>query len=172
MTAGQVLRYHAKMYPLMRPTDAVKLLYQNEFGGGHLIANPQDSLLRLEKEFISVRHDPGIPLTVPIGNGIVRVNLAAIDANRLPLDVLNDVFVESSKCTHGELCSFREKIKLLQLLTDNKIFSFDADELHGYIYHYSMQGYPAVSHSEEYRDAYQPAYRVVSEALLLRNIAL
>ena len=32
-----ILIAHAKRYPLIQPTDAVKLIYQNEFGGGHLI---------------------------------------------------------------------------------------------------------------------------------------
>ena len=32
-----ILKIHVKRYPLMQPTDAVKLIYQNEFGGGHLI---------------------------------------------------------------------------------------------------------------------------------------
>ena len=32
----RILREHAERYPLMQPTDAVKLIYQNEFGGGHL----------------------------------------------------------------------------------------------------------------------------------------
>ena len=33
----QILQEHAKRYPLMQPRDVVKLIYQNEFGGGHLI---------------------------------------------------------------------------------------------------------------------------------------
>ena len=33
----RILRQHADSYPLLQPTDAVKLIYQNEFGGGHLI---------------------------------------------------------------------------------------------------------------------------------------
>lgn len=31
-----VLCAHAARYPLMRPTDAVKLIYQGEFGSGHM----------------------------------------------------------------------------------------------------------------------------------------
>ena len=31
----QILQDHARKYPKMEPTDAVKLIYQNEFGGGH-----------------------------------------------------------------------------------------------------------------------------------------
>ena len=30
----QILREHAMRYPKMQSTDAVKLIYQNEFGGG------------------------------------------------------------------------------------------------------------------------------------------
>ena len=30
----RVLRQHMRRYPAMEPTDAVKLLYQNEFAGG------------------------------------------------------------------------------------------------------------------------------------------
>ena len=33
----KILQDHAKRYPQMEPTDGVKLIYQNEFGGGHLI---------------------------------------------------------------------------------------------------------------------------------------
>ena len=33
----KLLRTHATQYPLSEPCDAVKLLYQNEFGGDHLI---------------------------------------------------------------------------------------------------------------------------------------
>lgn len=38
-------------YPEMQVEDAVKLLYQSEFGGGHMIKNPQASLKRLEEEW-------------------------------------------------------------------------------------------------------------------------
>lgn len=39
-----VLCAHAARYPLMRPTDAVKLIYQGEFGSGHMIKNEAAAL--------------------------------------------------------------------------------------------------------------------------------
>ena len=45
-----ILIAHAKRYPLMQPTDAVKLIYQNEFGGGHLIRDEQACLNYLRRE--------------------------------------------------------------------------------------------------------------------------
>ena len=36
-----ILREHSRRYPEMQATDAVKLIYQNEFSGGHLIRDEQ-----------------------------------------------------------------------------------------------------------------------------------
>ena len=79
----RILREHAKRYPLMQPTDAVKLIYQNEFGGGHLIRDEQAVLNYLRREYESVEKDSAMPLYEDIGNGIVRVNLAAIKPEEL-----------------------------------------------------------------------------------------
>ena len=73
-----ILIAHAKRYPLMQPTDAVKLIYQNEFGGGHLIRDEQACLNYLRREYDSIAKKPNALLYEEIGNGIVRVNLAAV----------------------------------------------------------------------------------------------
>ena len=46
-----LLRSHAARYPKMEPVDAVKLLYQNEFGGGHMIRDPESCLAYLRREY-------------------------------------------------------------------------------------------------------------------------
>ena len=73
-----ILIAHAKRYPLMQPTDAVKLIYQNEFGGGHLIRDEQACLNYLRREYADLEKNPTALLYEDIGNGIVRVNLAAV----------------------------------------------------------------------------------------------
>lgn len=64
-----ILITHAKRYPLMQPTDAVKLIYQNEFGGGHLIRDEQACLNYLRREYASVEKDSSVPLYEDIGSG-------------------------------------------------------------------------------------------------------
>ena len=54
----KILREHAKRYPRMQPTDAVKLIYQNEFGGGHLIRDEKACQDYLRREYASVEKDP------------------------------------------------------------------------------------------------------------------
>ena len=155
----RILREHAKKYPKMQPTDAVKLIYQNEFGGGHLIRDEQACLNYLRREYESVEKDASIPLYENIGNGIVRVNLVAV--NEADLEQLGRDFIDSAARHKGFLNSFLNKLEVLQNLTEEGIFAFDTDALNAYLFEYEEAGYPAVSHSEQYRQAYKPSYRII-----------
>lgn len=159
----QILIAHAKRYPAMRPADAVKLIYQNEFGGGHMIRNEQACLNYLRTEYESTKKNPEVPLYEDIGNGIIRVNLASVretDIKQLGMD-----FIRSAAAHKGEIRSFQEKLKVLCKVTENGCFCFGIDELQAYLVEYKAAGYPAVSHSQAYRDAYKPAYRIVLRTL-------
>ena len=61
----------------------------------------------------------------------------------------------------GTLSGFLAKLSVLEELTRQGVFSFDSQALSAYLETYQQAGYPAVSHSEIYRNAYRPAYRVV-----------
>ena len=157
-----ILIAHAKRYPLMQPTDAVKLIYQNEFGGGHLIQNEQACLNYLRREYADLEKDPTAPLYEDIGNGIVRVNLTAVKPE--DLEQLGQDFIASAAKHKGTLDSFLNKLEVLQTLTTEGVFAFDLDALNAYLSEYKAVGYPAVSHSEQYRQAYTPAYRIIRKA--------
>ena len=157
-----ILIAHAKRYPLMQPRDAVKLIYQNEFGGGHLIRNEEACLNYLRQEYASVEKDSSVPLYEDIGNGIVRVNLAAVKPENL--EKLGKVFIDSAAKHKGTLDSFLNKLEVLRTLTEEGIFTFDSNTLGAYLSEYKAAGYPAVSHSPEYRQAYKPAYRIIRKA--------
>ena len=157
-----ILITHAKRYPLMQPTDAVKLIYQNEFGGGHLIRDEQACLNYLRREYADLEKDPTAPLYEDIGNGIVRVNLAAVKPE--DLEQLGRAFIDSAAKHKGMLESFLNKLKVLETLTAEGVFPFDTNALSAYLHEYKAAGYPAVSHSPEYRQAYNPAYRIIRKA--------
>lgn len=170
-----VLAAHARRYPLLQPQDAVKLIYQNEFGGGHLIADPEQSLQRLRAECRAVQRDPDLPLAEEIGNGLVRVMLPALDGQTYPLAALNRDFVRSARRHAGAKAAFLDKLGALRALTAEGVFGFSPEALEAYLAPYIAAGCPPVSHSEVYRRAYRPAYRVVQRAvslpLLLAEIA-
>ena len=166
MKFDEVLAFHAELYPKMRVVDAVKLAYQNEFGGGHLITDPEASLYYLRSEAECTPSNETLPLTVPIGNGLVRVNIAAATTYRLDFERLNDMFVQSARLVEGNLENFLNKLEVLRTMTEQGMFEFDLNELDGYLAEYAEAGYPIVSHSEIYRQNYAPAYRVVLAELL------
>ena len=154
-----ILITHAKRYPLMQPRDAVKLIYQNEFGGGHLIRDEEACLNYLRREYATLEKDPTAPLYEDIGNGIIRVNLAAVREE--DLEQLGQDFIASAAKHKGTLDSFLNKLEVLQTLTTEGVFAFDLDALNTYLSEYKAAGYLTVSHSEQYRQAYKPSYRVI-----------
>ena len=157
-----ILIAHAKRYPLMQPTDAVKLIYQNEFGGGHLIRDEQACLNYLRREYANLEKDPTALLYEDIGNGIVRVNLAAVKPE--DLERLGRAFIDSAAKHNGTLDSFLHKLKGLRMLTEEGVFTFDTNALSAYLSEYKAAGYPAVSHSPKYREVYNPAYRIIRKS--------
>jgi hypothetical protein len=161
-----ILHEHARRYPHMQPTDAVKLLYQSEFGGGHLITNPAHSLARLQNEMQATAPNADLPLLEPIGNGLVRLSLAAANANKISPQIINEAFVRSAAAVNGTLPGFLNKLQLLQTLCEANVFAFSPAALSDYLAAYAAQGYPMVSHSPTYRALYHPAYRVMLTSLL------
>lgn len=154
-----ILREHTERYPKMKPTDAVKLIYQNEFGGGHLIRDGRACLNALLREYASVERNISVPLYENIGNGMVRVNLAAVEESAL--ERLCTEFIRSAAAHRGDMCSFLSKLETLKALTAQGVFAFGSTELDLYLAEYERAGCPAVSHSAEYRQYYSPAYRVI-----------
>ena len=154
-----ILITHAKRYPLMQPCDAVKLIYQNEFGGGHLIRDEEACLNYLRREYADLEKDPTAPLYENIGNGIARVNLAAVKPE--DLEQLGQDFIASAAKHKGTLDSFLNKLEVLRKLANEGVFNFDTNALNAYLSEYEAAGYLTVSHSEQYRQAYKPSYRII-----------
>lgn len=160
----RTLAEHAARYPLMLPTDAVKLLFQSEFGGGHLIADSDSCRKYLLDEYAAVAHDAEAPRYERICGGFVRVNLAALDAEEL--EQLLDSFIASSNSHAGDESRFLAALDELCTRFDEIGFLFTKEELAAYIDMYIEAGIRPVSHSERYREAYHPSYRVVKEEYL------
>lgn len=158
----QILKIHALRYPKMQPTDAVKLIYQNEFGGGHLIRDEEECLAYLRREYGGVEKNTALPACEEIGNGMMRVHLPSLSETEL--ERLGQAFLRSAATHKGALPRFLEKLGILRRMTEEGIFTFRSEELRAYLAVYEKAGYPAVSHSPVYRDAYHPVYRIVEQS--------
>lgn len=155
---ADVLQSHAKRYPLMTPCDAVKLIYQATFGVGHLLADEAVVRQRIADEERSVIPEEICPALEDIGGGFARMYL-----NRgNPANLVGSLFMEAGTKSGGTEEQFMERLNILHELTANDVFSFDTAALEDYLTAYLSDKIRAVSHSEKYRAAYCPAYRVVS----------
>lgn len=161
----QILLEHTQRYPLMEPTDAVKLIYQNEFGGGHLIRDVESCMNYLQQEYDATPQSESMPLYDDIGNGLVRIHLSALDAHGYTLAQLGDAFIRSAATHTGMSDSFLAKLDILQQLTRDSLMPFGLAELEDYLSTYAAAGYPMVSHSTVYRQHYRPAYRIVKKEM-------
>ncbi len=145
-------------YPEMRISDAVKFLYQGEFGGGHLVHDKNNALSRLRAEYESTDLRTDIPAIEMLSEKAARINIGPVKG-RISPETLCAVFVSSTERIAGETENF---IYGLGALNDY----FESDEVSAYLRSYTEKGCPAVSHSDLYREKYLPAYRVVSAEYL------
>ena len=80
-------------------------------------------------------------------------------------------FVRSAREHTGNINGFLLKLDVLRKVTASGAFGFSSEELERYLDAYQRAGYPMVSHSEQYRQAYKPAYRIVQLRFLPEKLA-
>lgn len=163
---GAVLLENICRYPELEPRDAVKLIYQRNFGPGHFISDLDSCLARLRAERCGLEMLPGRPLSEPLGNGLARLNLNSPAAEALSSESIARIFMAASGQKMPGLESFRRELGELTQLCAGGETPFSPSELSEYLQAYAAAGFPPVSHSERYRTLYAPAYRVVSAALV------
>ncbi|MBQ7171646.1 MAG: hypothetical protein IJR89_05155 [Clostridia bacterium] len=159
-----ILREHAARYPEMRLRDLMKLAYQSEFGCGHF-AERGAARERLCEEYASCGRD-GRELFVPLGEGRVRLMLDAAAFRETDLSLAARLFAASSEedgAAGGSEAGFSAKTREILRAARNGLFPrVSAQEAAVGLRAYAASGIGPVSHSEEYRAAYRPAYRVLS----------
>ena len=154
-----ILKTNVQHYPAMQVRDAVKLIYQNQMGPGHMIKSAADSLRRLEEELAGA---PAFsPLFQDIGNGLCRLSLGALKEQEIELSTVNRFFLHTANTHRGSISGLTEKLAALVEACRAGDLPFSVIEVEAFIQDCRQWGYPPISHSQEYRRQYAPAYRVV-----------
>ncbi len=147
--------------PSLDIVDAVKLVYQSEFGCGHFLASQEECAGRIARELEQTRPLADAPAFTDLGHGLCRLNLRCPGVRALPPGLLARMMHHTAREATGSLEGFLEKLETLRALCRAGELPFSLSELEGYLTAYAREGYPPVSHSPRYRAAYGPAYRVV-----------
>lgn len=148
-----ILSAHLARYPNMAPADCAKLAYQHRFGPAHLISDEQAALTALRQEWEQV--PTGSPHRPPedIGNGLCRFHLNDIPEKDLGAYILVKLFILTANeyaAGEGELYGELSALEKLPL-----------PGMEEYLRGYRERGCPPVRHSEGYRLAYAPSYRLL-----------
>ncbi len=156
-----ILRHQLQKTPCIAPCDAVKLLYQQAFGCGHLLADPSDCIQHITNEIGALDGFHSAQIAEFIGHGLCRLNLNHQDVASLPPSLIEKMMRITQDVLTPDQARFESSLHTLQAVADTNVLPFDGASLAHYLKHYRSQGFPLVSHSQMYRDAYKPAYRVV-----------
>ncbi|WP_270600194.1 uridine kinase family protein [Faecalicoccus pleomorphus] len=130
MNLEEAIQLEKQLHPFSTRQDLYKLIVQSCLGNGHLITSPEDSFQALQKE----KSIAGKDSLQEIGNGFIRVPLSYMKEEDLLL--WNELFIESAKKR-----------------STRRIFD-QALQNYGFV----DEG--IVSHSREYKEHYDPHYRV------------
>lgn len=162
----RALLRQVRRYPLLTAQDCVKLLYQSEFGPGHMAA-PEAETLALLREELGLVRTPPVRLVERIGGGLVRFHL---DRDRLSpedLPLVAACFRLTAAEGGGTMAGLWEKIGVLQGLVQRQALPLTTAALAEFLTDYAQRGCPALHHSEVYAALYQPHYRVMDLDLAL-----
>jgi hypothetical protein len=165
-----IILAHVARYPLMETTDVIKLLFQMTFGPAHFTMTPTFGSV---KEWILMEHQvmgvPRMPMVEAIGDGFVRISLATLDTDGMTADRLTRLFLLSmdSIQDHDRATAlFTRRLDLfVEMVMDGRL-PYDASRTASACRAYLDGGIRPVSHSQSFRNAYNPHYRVVKADLL------
>ena len=157
------VNWHLEAHPAMTAQDFVKLIFQARCGCGHLLSDETDVLAYLEREERALVPDKGEPLTEPLGDRYCRLNLRRAMAEGIKPLWIARLMRLSAKPTSDSLdrqSAFDDIMKLSQTEV-----GFPYEELHLIAQKLADDSSWLPGHSQVYRDAYVPAYRVISREM-------
>lgn len=157
----QLLVNNYKKYPKCNIQDVFKLLYQREFGCGHLLQNHKNNFEILQKEWDNTAISEDAELVEDIGNGYVRINISAAKRECISINLFQRIFIKSVELQAGTIESFLNSLYEFKNLCIENGYPELSNEIDNMIIKWERDNYPLFSHTEKYRKEYKPAYRVV-----------
>ena len=160
---AQALVQQAARHPAMQPQDALKLCYQSALGAEHLLADRQAAIRYFDAEYTAVQ--PKFePLAEAIGPQQYRVNLAGCKQAGLPGEWLLQMFLASVQQPADPVQKKEELTACLaqvEAAAQSGKLPFDGAAWQQKLQQWQAAGGGPVHHSDAYRSAEAPAYRVV-----------
>lgn len=163
-----------EQYPEARLLDIYKSCFQDYMGAEHLVSDTASARGYLQQELATTNATDLMPwYSEPCGTEgrHVRVSLRAVHEGLIPAETLLDAFMRSANGEHPDVESWTEQWHLILAVIDG----MDLDMPHyaqdkEFIERILGSGSYAISHSPNYRETYNPHYRIVRRDIFEREI--
>lgn len=157
----KALRQHCEKYPKLAVTDLFKFLYQSSFGCEHLVSDIAAAKAYICKEAENVCPVAG-DLVEPLDGDYCRVHLDYLKKG-LSEDTFAKLFVLSADHVEDGKERLEEKLTVLLEMAQAGELPFSEEEVEAALEKWRVEGCPACHHSEAFRAAYAPAYRLMKQ---------
>ncbi len=146
-------------YPKMQIQDIFKFIYQSSFGCEHMVAS-----LEKATDYIKEEYSNGVTQNEieELDGDYCRVPLSYIDKG-LKIETFGKLFYLSAKKEETGQDNLLKKIEVIKKLIKENKLPFNIEDFNKAVENWKTQGYPAVHHSEVFRQNYKPAYRLISK---------
>ena len=154
----------------MRPRDFYKLIYQGVFGVGHILSDKTKDYLVEEAHRVNLNDYLNRELLEPVSpdGSIVRIYLRPFMRRKLDLEKLYKVILRTADL-QGNQKEFLERWRIFLDMVESGEIILDKSELNEVQADMYSKGLKPMHHTDAYREAYYPAYRVVSRQFLIEE---
>ena len=167
----QAVRRQLEVYPLSTMQDIYKSFYQDRFGPGHMIT---DTLA--VREYLLYEVSVADADTVPnpyyenVGDcgRYVRVYLRCVNEGMLTAEQLSDAFLRSARPQEQTGQSWADEWKNIERIASRTGVTCPAELSE--LLREAAETERAVHHSEAYRNAYHPHYRIIERSIFAREL--
>lgn len=166
----EIIKHHQQTKQHFSIQDAYKLLYQCNFGVSHILENKEHAKQFLVKEFNSITPSQKEPLieSISTDDQVVRINLRTFKSHNNDINALFRVMLDSALEINGSMSDFINLWQEFKIAVEDGFLTFNKNEMRTFDNLVITQNYPVMHHSDKYRQANQPAYRVVKTGIYYR----
>lgn len=153
------------LHPKARLIDLYKNFFQDTFGPGHIISDSLSALEYLNYELLNSEiTDTSFIQHLGYNQNYVRVSLHFVKTGEIPEKEYFDLFLKSAnEASTPTLEEWKKEWNDILIVIEKMnldIHYFIKDK--NYINECLEKGYPALHHSDDFRNTYNPHYRIIS----------
>ena len=163
MGTREAILSHCKEYSELEIQDVFKFIFQSACGCEHMASDYKRALEYVRYEYADmIIREPKIDA---LDGDYSRVHLSCI-GEKLSAKELTHMFLRSARCEPDGKAKIEEMLAVVRALIASRELKFSLSEFDAAAREWRELGFPAIHHSQKFREKYRPAYRVIHNDFL------